>query len=272
MAAVTFAPFIGEWAAGTFYARGSVVYLSTTLYQAQADTTGQDPSAGWPSWVNVTAVPMELYGTADPTAGDGIPAALGSTYVYVGTGAYTKTDATATDWTSSDVAAHSSDTSAVHGIADTSALIGVQRALALTYVSGTGTAGMDNTAQAVITRTLPGGTLTQNRDRMRLRAFWRGDTGTAVTGTIKVNGVPVADFTDGGGATLFNAQAWLHYIDNTHANIMEEEGGGLGALSDVNVAGFDWDSDQDITVEQDQVANNHIVVYALFIDIIPKGM
>lgn len=57
----------------------------------------------------------------------------------------------------------------------------------------------------------------------------------------------------------------------THANIIENEGGGLGTVSAPNVAGFDWDADQDITFSQSQVGNNHCVLYALIVDILPKG-
>lgn len=142
----------------------------------------------------------------------------------------------------------------------------------ITYVSGTGTAGVDNTAQAVKTITLPANTLTQVGDRIRIRVYWTGTTGSPVTGTTTLNGVTISHTTDGGAATLQLNECYLHYIDNTHANIIEDEAGGLGALSAVNVSGFAWASNQDIVISQDQISNNHIVVYGIFVDIFPKGV
>jgi len=150
--------------------------------------------------------------------------------------------------------------------------MGLHHSKACTYISGTGTAGADNTAQAVKTVTLPANSLLRVGDRMRVRSYWRGDTGAIITGTITVNGVTTSHTTDGGGATLQLNEVWLHYIDNTHANLIENEEGALGALSDVNVAGFDWDSNQDIVISQDAVVANHIVVYCIIVDVFPKGV
>jgi hypothetical protein len=150
--------------------------------------------------------------------------------------------------------------------------LGLHHSKACTYISGTGTAGADGTAQDVKTVTLPANTLLQVGDRVRLRIYWSGDTGSPITATISVNTVPISHTTDIGGASLFINEAYIHYIDNTHGNIIETEEGALGALSAPNVSGFDWDSDQTIAVSQDNVANNHIIVYALIVDVFPKGV
>lgn len=154
-------------------------------------------------------------------------------------------------------------------------LIGVHRSTPETYISGTGTAGTDNTAMTVKSITVPANTLSQLGDRLRVRVYWTGDTGSPVTGTTKIgpsgSEVTVSHTTDGGAATLQINEAWLHYIDNTHANIIEQEAGALGAASGVNVSGFDWDSDQNCIFAQDAIANNHVIVYALIIDVFPKG-
>lgn len=82
----------------------------------------------------------------------------------------------------------------------------------------------------------------------------------------------VSHTTDAGAATLQLNEVWLHYIDNTHSNIIENEGGSLGALSNVNVAGFTWASNQDIIFTQDAISNNHTILYALIVDVFPKGI
>jgi hypothetical protein len=140
-------------------------------------------------------------------------------------------------------------------------------------VSGTGTAGADNTAQTVVTVSIPGNTLTQVGDRIRIRAYWRGDNGPAITGSSVVNGVTIAATTDGGAATLQVTEAWLHYIDATHANIISMAGGTLNTtISATNVAGFDWANAQNITITQDAQVGNHIVVYFVAGDVFPKGV
>ena len=153
--------------------------------------------------------------------------------------------------------------------------LGFHHSKACTYISSTGTAGVDNTAQTVKTVTLPANSLTQLGDRVRLRVFWAGDTGGIITATTTVNTVTVTHTSDVGGADIFMNETWLHYIDNTHANIVEHDHtttSGLGAVSAVNVAGFDWDSAQDIDVDQDAVLVNHIIVYAVIVDVMPKGV
>ncbi|KKN74868.1 hypothetical protein LCGC14_0386170 [marine sediment metagenome] len=151
--------------------------------------------------------------------------------------------------------------------------VGVVYPLVNTFVSGTGAAGSDNTAQDVKTVVVPAGTLTQVNDRLRIRIYWTGDTGAAVTATTKLNGVTVAASVDVGAAALFINECWIHYIDNTHANIIEHGTfPATGASSAINSAGFDWSSDQNVVVSQDQIANNHIIVYGIFLDVHPLGI
>lgn len=153
---------------------------------------------------------------------------------------------------------------------------GVHKSTDITYISGTGTAGADNTAQTVKSLTLAANALTQVGDRLRIRSYWTGTTGNPITGTTKLgpagSEVTVSDTTDGGGATLQLNEAWIHYLDNTHANIIENEAGALGAVSNVNVAGFTWNANQNIILTQNAILNNHVVVYALIVDIFPKGV
>lgn len=136
------------------------------------------------------------------------------------------------------------------------------------YVSGSGTAGVDATAQTVVTRTARAGLLRQLGDRVRIYTYWRGDTGGGITATLKVNGVTVAATTDAGGTTIQLTETWLQYIDSTHANVIAFSNGALNTtISAANVAGFTWDANQDVIVTQDNVANNHIIVFALVGDI-----
>jgi hypothetical protein len=154
-------------------------------------------------------------------------------------------------------------------------ILGLHRSLSITYISGTGTAGVDNTAQTVKSLSLAANTLTQVGDRMRIRCYWTGDTGTPITGSTLIgpagSEVLVAHTTDSGAATLQVNEVWLHYIDATHANIIENEAGALGALSAPNVAGFGWNGAQNILFTQDAIANNHTILYALIVDVLPKG-
>jgi hypothetical protein len=147
------------------------------------------------------------------------------------------------------------------------------RSTSATYISGTGVAGADNTAQTVRTETLPANSLWQVGDRVRIRCYWRGDTGTPITGTVKVgpagSEVTVGDITDGGGASWVLTESWLHYIDATHANIIEQEGSALGSLSAANVAGFTWTAAQNILFVQSAASGNHCILYALIVDVFP---
>lgn len=147
----------------------------------------------------------------------------------------------------------------------------LHRSSLATTITGTGIHGVDNTAMIVSTKTITANTLYQLGDRLRVRAYWTGDTGTGVTLSIKINGVLIGHTTDGGGNDFQINESWLHYIDATHANIIENENGALGILSAANVAGFNWAAIQNFTAEQNQVGNNHCIVYALIVDIFPKG-
>ena len=139
------------------------------------------------------------------------------------------------------------------------------------FVSGVGVAGADGTAQTIKTIVMPKNTLTQLGDRIRIRCYWKGDTGTAITGTLKLNGVTVGTKTDSGAASFEVNEAWLHYIDATHANIIES-GDPPGAASDNNVAGFNWAASQNVEISQDNIGNNHIVVFFLCVDVFPLGV
>lgn len=145
------------------------------------------------------------------------------------------------------------------------------RPLSTNHVTGTGTAGVDNTAQDVVTIVVAANTLTQVGDRIRIRCFWTGDTGGGVTGTTKLNSVTLTSGTDSGGTTFQEQQAYLHYVDDTHANIIAYVNGVLDtSISAANVSGFDWDADQNFIISQNAVANNHIIVYFFAADIFPK--
>lgn len=141
----------------------------------------------------------------------------------------------------------------------------------ITYISGTGTAGTDNTAMTVKTVTLPANTLTQVGDRMRIRTYFAATGGAPDAGATKINTVLTAD-TSVGGTSLALTECWIHYLDATHANIIEDESGALGPVSAVNVAGFAWASNQDIIFTQTAVPAQHLVLYAMIIDIFPKGI
>ena len=144
--------------------------------------------------------------------------------------------------------------------------------LSTNYVSGTGTAGVDNTAQTVKTIVLPPDILMHNGDRIRIRSYWKGDTGTGITGTLTCNGVTLGATTDGGAATFQVNEAWLHYIDATHANIISMSGGVIDTtISNNNVAGFNWAAAQNISMAQDKIGNNHIVVFFLAADIFHRN-
>jgi hypothetical protein len=153
---------------------------------------------------------------------------------------------------------------------------GIHQSTSLSYISGTGTAGADNTAQTVKTLTLAANTLTQVGDRLRIRAYWTGSTGGALTGSLWIGPtgaeVLISDTTDVGAADFQINECFIHYIDNTHANIIETELGALGALSAPNVAGFTWDTAQDILFTQDAALGNHAILYELLVDVFPKGV
>lgn len=146
-----------------------------------------------------------------------------------------------------------------------------------TYVSGTGTAGTANTAQTVITRTLPANTLTQVGDRLRVRLWFYANSGAGIVATTKIgpaaSEVNVGDVTHTGGASFNLIESWMHYIDNTHCNITEQESGGtIGGVSAINVAGFTWDAAQNIIITQDAVSGNFITVFGIFVDVFPLGV
>jgi hypothetical protein len=157
-------------------------------------------------------------------------------------------------------------------------LAGIAYGISTSYIDGTGTAGVDNTAQTVKTIQIPAGTLTQLGDRIHIRVVYRPDTGTAVTATATVNGVTVLSLPGGTAALMLVMDLWLSYIDSTHANISS-----VGATGNVsllaadgvgnnNVAGFDWTVAQDVDIDQNAVLSNHITVYEIVGTVYPKGV
>jgi hypothetical protein len=146
---------------------------------------------------------------------------------------------------------------------------GFHRSTLATYNSGTGTAGADNTAQTVKSITLPANALKEVGDRLRIRSYVFATAGAPITATLSLNAVSCADATLTSTAVAVE-EAWLHYIDNTHANILDTNGApGFTAL---NVAGFTFNAAQTIAVAQTQVVAQHVVVGILIVDVLPKGV
>jgi hypothetical protein len=145
-----------------------------------------------------------------------------------------------------------------------------------TYVSGTGTIGTSNTNMIVLDRTLAANTLAQVGDRTRIRVYFFANSAAPITVALLVgqfaSGVTVSHITHSGAGASGLTEAWLHYIDNTHANVIEQELGVLGGLSAPNVAGFAWGSTQSVMVRQDAVAGNYITVYGVVVDVLPLGV
>ena len=147
---------------------------------------------------------------------------------------------------------------------------------AATYVSATGADGTANTAETVLTRTLPANSLKEIGDRIRIRTWFVAQTGPSIITTTSLgpsgSEVDVGDVTHTGGAAFDLTESWVHYIDNTHGNLIEQEAGvGIGNLTAVNVSGFTWNAEQNIIVAQSAVAAQYITVYGVFVDIFPKG-
>lgn len=137
----------------------------------------------------------------------------------------------------------------------------------------TGTSGSANTAETIITRTLPANSLTQRGDRIRIRTWVYITGGALITITTALNGVTVANIAHTGAGAFDLTEAWSHYVDDTHFNLIEQEtGSGLGALSAINVAGSDWDADQSITIAQSAAAASYATVYGIFVDVLPLGI
>jgi hypothetical protein len=146
------------------------------------------------------------------------------------------------------------------------------RGLPISYISGTGTTGTDNTAMTIKTLVLPANTLSKVGDRMRVRAYFKATGGAPIDGSTKVgpSGSEVlCSDTTVSVTNLALTECWLQYIDNTHANVVENHDGALGPLSDVNVSGFDWDSDQNIIFTQNAVTAQHIDLYSFIVDLFP---
>ncbi len=156
---------------------------------------------------------------------------------------------------------------------------GIPYTLSTSYIDGTGTAGSDASAATVKTIAIAANTLTQVGDRLRIRVFWRGDTGAAgIVGTTTVNGVTVATSISNTGTEETFHEIWLSYIDSTHANIQSHNTNAASAqqfnqaVSAANVAGFSWTASQNINFDQSNVASNHAVVYEIVVTVYPKGV
>ena len=118
---------------------------------------------------------------------------------------------------------------------------------------------------------IPAGSINAQGERIRLRCYWIGGAGATITGTMKFNGVTVCTNNDMGVSDIKVLEAWLHYVDNTHANIISVPDGVVDqAASAVNVAGFSWSSAQNLVISQDAVTGKHVTVYLLVADIFPK--
>ena len=151
-------------------------------------------------------------------------------------------------------------------------LSGVHRSSSITYISGTGIAGSNNSAETLKTVTLPANTLTQIGDRLRIRTYWNSNTGTTIVGMTSLNAALVGDKSHVGPTSFNLTESWVHYIDATHANIIEQqEGGALGSLSAANVDGFNWSASQDIVFAQSAASGTHLTLFEIIIDILPKG-
>jgi hypothetical protein len=146
---------------------------------------------------------------------------------------------------------------------------GISYTLSTSYIDGTGTAGADGTAQTVKTIAIPANTLTQVGDSIWFEFGFRPDTGTALAATGTVNGVTVMSFTTATDAVLLRRVFILEYIDSTHANLWWLTAGGVGSA---NLAGFDWTASQDVDIDQNNIANNHLVVYSMIGIVRPKGV
>lgn len=153
---------------------------------------------------------------------------------------------------------------------------GVHGASTATYVSGTGTAGTANTAMTVLTRTLPANSLAVLGDRIRLRVYFFANSVSPIIANLKIgpaaSEVTVGTMTHTGGPASGLFEIWVHYIDNTHVNIIEQIGGTLGANTATNVAGFVHNAAQNVIVTQNAVTGNFITVYGVFVDLLPLAV
>lgn len=157
-------------------------------------------------------------------------------------------------------------------IKDTKSL-GLVSTLAASYISATGATGADGTAQDVLTVVVNPNTMIQVGDRVKVRCHWRGDIGASITGTIKLNGVTISSGTDSGGATDLIRDIELAYIDQAHATVLEIAlSPAVGVNVVIAIPGFDWTASQNLTVSQNNVANNHNIVFLLTLDVFPKGV
>jgi hypothetical protein len=146
------------------------------------------------------------------------------------------------------------------------------KTLSVSYVDGAGTVGVDNTAQTVKSIVIAANTLTKVGDRLRIRALYKPDTGTALAMLMTMNAVSIAGVATGTGAAYEVVEVTLDYIDATHANIVAIVNNAIDATrTALNVAGFNWAAAQTLLISQDQIANNHLIVASLIADAIIKS-
>lgn len=149
--------------------------------------------------------------------------------------------------------------------------------LSTNYASGdgAGSTGNDNTPMNIKSIVISAGALRQRGDRLRARVCWAGTTGGAITGRLFIGGgagVTICTAADAGGTAMQVSEAWCHYVDNQHANILSLPNGVIdAAVSLPNVANFQWDTAQTLYFSQSQVVDNHIIVYSMTVDVFPLG-
>ena len=145
----------------------------------------------------------------------------------------------------------------------------------LSYVSSIGVSGNPDTNMVVVGRSFPPELTQQIGNRIRIRAFMRSSGGAPIVGTVKFgqigSEVSVGEHNFIGASQFGLLESWIHYIDNSHANIIEQKPA-LGDFTAINVAGFSWDSIQSLIVTQSASPGSFITVYGLFIDLLPAGV
>jgi len=141
------------------------------------------------------------------------------------------------------------------------------------YVSGTGTAGVDNTAQTVKSITLKANSLNAVGRRIRISLLYASVGAGAGLWATQLNGV-VFDLSQTAAAGRTLEQVFeISYVDNTHANIINKgisgyntAAGFFGTQAQVNIAGFNFAVDQTLAVTQTQVASYHLTVYEIVVE------
>lgn len=143
---------------------------------------------------------------------------------------------------------------------------------AVSYISGTGTAGTDNTAQTVKSITLPAGALNKVGQGIRIRVFYEISAATAIVVALTLNGVTI-DTKSTAVTSPERFQADVMYVDGTHANFSGDfDTGGIGTdvwtvgAIGINAGSFAFASDQVLAVTQTKVAATHVTVYEIRVE------